>query len=53
VLEKSGFAERVEQASVIPEWPGLVGPDDLGGDRADLDRGGRDTLRGREDERRG
>ena len=26
VLEKSGFADRVEQASVIPEWPALVGP---------------------------
>ena len=26
VLEQSGIAERVEQASVIPEWPRLVGP---------------------------
>jgi predicted nucleic acid-binding Zn ribbon protein len=26
VLARSGFAERVEQASVIPEWPTLVGP---------------------------
>jgi predicted nucleic acid-binding Zn ribbon protein len=26
VLEDSGLAERVEQAAVIPEWPGLVGP---------------------------
>ena len=26
VLEQSGLAERVEQASVIPEWPRLVGP---------------------------
>jgi predicted nucleic acid-binding Zn ribbon protein len=26
VLEQAGLAERVEQASVIPEWPGLVGP---------------------------
>ena len=26
VLERSGLAERVEQASVIPEWPTLVGP---------------------------
>jgi predicted nucleic acid-binding Zn ribbon protein len=25
VLEKSGIAERVEQAGIIPEWPGLVG----------------------------
>jgi predicted nucleic acid-binding Zn ribbon protein len=24
-LEQSGLASRVEQASVIPEWPGLVG----------------------------
>ena len=24
-LRQSGLAERVEQASVIPEWPGLVG----------------------------
>lgn len=24
-LAESGLAERVEQASVIPEWPGLVG----------------------------
>ena len=26
VLEQSGIADRVEQASVIPEWPRLVGP---------------------------
>ena len=26
VLAKSGFADRVEQASVIHEWPTLVGP---------------------------
>ncbi len=26
VLAKSGFADRVEQAAVIPEWPALVGP---------------------------
>ena len=26
VLEQAGLAERVEQAAVIPEWPGLVGP---------------------------
>jgi len=25
VLAKSGFGDRVEQASVIPEWPALVG----------------------------
>lgn len=25
-LEKSGLRERVEQASVVPEWPSLVGP---------------------------
>jgi predicted nucleic acid-binding Zn ribbon protein len=25
-LEQSGLAARVEQASVIPEWPTLVGP---------------------------
>jgi predicted nucleic acid-binding Zn ribbon protein len=25
-LGSSGLAERVEQAAVIPEWPGLVGP---------------------------
>lgn len=25
-LEGSGLGRRVEQASVIPEWPGLVGP---------------------------
>ncbi len=25
-LEQSGLASRVEQASVIPEWPSLVGP---------------------------
>ena len=24
-LEKSGLRDRVEQASVIPEWPALVG----------------------------
>jgi predicted nucleic acid-binding Zn ribbon protein len=24
-LEQSGLRERVDQASVIPEWPGLVG----------------------------
>ena len=26
LLERSGLAERVEQASVLPEWAGLVGP---------------------------
>lgn len=26
VLADSGYADRVEQASVIPEWPALVGP---------------------------
>ena len=26
VLKQSGIAERVEQAGIIPEWPGLVGP---------------------------
>ena len=26
VLKKSGIADRVAQANVIPEWPGLVGP---------------------------
>ena len=26
VLGRSGLAERVEQAAVIPEWPKLVGP---------------------------
>ena len=25
VLRESGIAERVEQARLIPEWPGLVG----------------------------
>ncbi len=25
-LERSGISRRVEQASVIPEWPELVGP---------------------------
>ena len=25
VLKQSGIAERVEQAGIIPEWPGLVG----------------------------
>jgi predicted nucleic acid-binding Zn ribbon protein len=25
-LKRSGLAERVEQAGVIPEWPTLVGP---------------------------
>lgn len=25
-LEQSGLRERVEQASVIPDWPALVGP---------------------------
>lgn len=25
VLESSGLAERVEQASVLPDWPALVG----------------------------
>jgi len=25
VLNDSGIAERVEQAGIIPEWPGLVG----------------------------
>ncbi len=25
-LKQSGLAARVEQASVIPEWPSLVGP---------------------------
>ena len=24
-LERSGLAERVEQAAVLPEWPALVG----------------------------
>lgn len=24
-LEQSGLAERIEQASIIPEWPALVG----------------------------
>jgi predicted nucleic acid-binding Zn ribbon protein len=26
LLAQSGLAERVEQASVVPEWPTLVGP---------------------------
>jgi len=26
VLQQAGLADRVEQAAVIPEWPGLVGP---------------------------
>lgn len=26
VLKEAGIAERVEQAAVVPEWPGLVGP---------------------------
>ena len=26
VLSKSGFADRIAQAMVIPEWPALVGP---------------------------
>jgi len=26
LLKESGIAERVEQAAVVPEWPGLVGP---------------------------
>lgn len=25
-LKLAGLADRVEQAAVIPEWPGLVGP---------------------------
>ena len=25
-LDRSGLAERVDQAGVIPEWPKLVGP---------------------------
>ncbi len=25
-LEASGMAQRVEQSSVLPEWPALVGP---------------------------
>jgi predicted nucleic acid-binding Zn ribbon protein len=25
VLKESGLAERIEQAGLIPEWPGLVG----------------------------
>ena len=25
-LEKSGIGERIEAASVVPEWPALVGP---------------------------
>lgn len=26
VLERAGIAERVEQASIVPDWPALVGP---------------------------
>jgi predicted nucleic acid-binding Zn ribbon protein len=26
VLQQSGLAARVDQAGLIPEWPGLVGP---------------------------
>ncbi len=26
VLERAGIAERVEQATIVPEWPALVGP---------------------------
>ncbi len=26
VLKESGVAARVEQAGIIPEWPGMVGP---------------------------
>jgi predicted nucleic acid-binding Zn ribbon protein len=26
VLKESGVAARVEQAGILPEWPGLVGP---------------------------
>jgi predicted nucleic acid-binding Zn ribbon protein len=26
VLKNAGLTDRVAQASVIPEWPGLVGP---------------------------
>ena len=26
VLRKTGVAERIEQAQIIPEWPSLVGP---------------------------
>ena len=26
VLKEAGIQERVEQAAVVPEWPGLVGP---------------------------
>jgi len=26
VLQQAGIAERVEQAGIIPEWSGLVGP---------------------------
>jgi predicted nucleic acid-binding Zn ribbon protein len=26
MLEETGLADRVGQAAVIPEWPGLVGP---------------------------
>jgi predicted nucleic acid-binding Zn ribbon protein len=26
VLQESGVAARVEQAGIIPEWPGMVGP---------------------------
>ena len=25
VLSQSGFAERIEQAAIVPEWPTLVG----------------------------
>lgn len=26
VLERAGIAERVEQASIVSDWPALVGP---------------------------
>ena len=26
ILKEAGIADRVEQASVVPEWPALVGP---------------------------
>ena len=26
ILKEAGIQERVEQAAVVPEWPGLVGP---------------------------
>lgn len=26
VLTKAGLSDRIAQAAVIPEWPGLVGP---------------------------